>query len=138
MLKIKQGTTETGARTIAAFSATVLLIAATGCVGSGARSSQAEPVTLTMGFGLAAGKNANAGIKAVVRGFALERLVRNARDGRTQPGLVESWKPSSDGLTWRIRLRPARFHDGKAADADVIRRIVETRLPEALGPAYED
>jgi ABC-type transport system substrate-binding protein len=136
MLKIRQGTTETGARTIGAFLATVLLLAATGCVGSGASSSQAAPVTLTIGYGLAAGKNANAGIKAVARNIALERLIRNARDGRTQPGLVESWKPSSNGLTWRIRLRPsARFHDGKAADADVIRQIVETRLPEALGPA---
>jgi peptide/nickel transport system substrate-binding protein len=134
MLKIRQGTTETGARTIGAFSATVLLIAATGCVGSGARSSQAEPVTLKVGFG-----NASVGIRTVARNIALERLVRNARDGRTQPGLVASWSVSRDGLTWRIRLRPsARFHDGKAADADVIRRIVETRLPEALGPAYED
>ncbi len=79
MLKIRQGTTKTGARTIGAFSATVLLIAATGCVGSGARSSQAEPVTLTIGYGLAAGTSANAGIKAVARTIALERLIRNAR-----------------------------------------------------------
>jgi ABC-type transport system substrate-binding protein len=134
MLKIRQGTTETGARTIGAILAAVLLIAATGCVGSGARSSQAEPVTLKVGFG-----NASTGIRAVARNIALERLVRNARDGRTLPGLVESWKPSSDGLTWRIRLRPsARFHDGKVADAEVVRRIVEARLPEALGPAFED
>ncbi len=55
------------------------------------------------------------------------------------PGLVESWAPSSDGLTWRIRLRPsARFHDGKVADADVVRQIIKTRLPDALGPAFED
>jgi peptide/nickel transport system substrate-binding protein len=134
MLKIRQRTTTTGARTIGAFSATVLLIAATGCVGSGARNSQAEPVTLKVGFG-----NASGGIKAVARNIALERLVRNARDGRTLPGLVESWNASSDGLTWRIRLRPsARFHDGKVADADVVRRIIQTRLPDALGPAFED
>jgi ABC-type transport system substrate-binding protein len=134
MLKIRQGTTETGARTIGAISAAVLLIAATGCVGSSAKNSQAEPVTLTVGFG-----NASTGIKAAARLFALERLVRNAKDGRTLPGLVESWKPSSDGLTWRIRLRPsARFHDGNAANAEVVQQIVATRLPAALGPAFED
>jgi peptide/nickel transport system substrate-binding protein len=141
MLKIRR-TAQTGARTIGALSTTVLLIAATGCVASGARSSQAEPVTLKIGFGNTAGTDASVaiGIKSAARTVAgLERLVRNARDGRTLPGLAESWSLSRDGLTWRFRLRPsARFHDGKPADAEVIRRIVEARLPGALGPAFED
>jgi peptide/nickel transport system substrate-binding protein len=123
-------------------SATVLSIAATGCVASGARSSQAEPVTLKIGFGNAAGTDASLGIgiKAATRVVVgLERLVRNAQDGRTLPGLAESWSQSRDGLTWRFRLRPsARFHDGKPADAEVIQRAVKARLPDALGPAYED
>jgi peptide/nickel transport system substrate-binding protein len=138
MLKIGRGTTQTGVPTISALSVTLLLIATTGCVRSSASSSQLEPVTLKIGFGLAAGTNAN-GIKAVARSIGLEPLVRHARDGRSLPGLVEHWFESPDGLTWRIRLRPsARFHDGKVADADLVRQIVETKLPAALGPAFED
>jgi peptide/nickel transport system substrate-binding protein len=114
------------------------LLATTGCLRSSASSSQLEPVTLKIGFGLTAGNNAS-GIKAVARSIGLEPLVRHARDGRILPGLVERWSESPDGLTWRIHLRPfARFHDGKVADADLVRQIVETKLPAALGPAYED
>jgi peptide/nickel transport system substrate-binding protein len=138
MLTIKGGATQNGAPTIGAWSAMVLLIAATGCVGSGATASQPEPVTLTLGFGLAQG-NASIGIQQAARLLGLEALVRTARDGRPLPGLAESWSPSSDGLAWRVRLRPSvRFHDGKPADAEVVRNVVETRLPEALGPAFED
>ena len=143
MLKFSRDTTRTGARIIEALPAAVLLVAASGCVASGARSSQPESVTLKIGYGLAPGTNGTLrilGIQAAARVVVgLERLVRNTRDGRALPGLAESWSVSSDGLTWRIRLRPnARFHDGKPADADVIQRIVETRLPQALGPAFED
>jgi peptide/nickel transport system substrate-binding protein len=138
MLKIGR-TAGTGARTIGALPAAVLLIAATACV-PGATNSQVEPVTLKIGYGLAAGANANQGIRGVARSITLESLVKHARDGRTLPGLIESWSESSNGLIWSIRLRPsARFHDGKALDAAVVRRIIiEAKLPGALGPAVED
>src|ERR1700726_2276728 len=124
MLKIGRGTARTGARIIGALAATVLLAAAIGCVAWGVRSSQAESVTLKIGFGI----NVNS-IKAVARSIGLEPLVRHARDGRTLPGLVEHWSESRDGLTWRIRLRPsARFHDGKPANAELVRGIVKARL----------
>src|ERR1700730_12349951 len=110
MLKIGRGTARTGARTIGALSATILLAAAIGCVAWGVRSSQAESVTLKIGFGI----NVNS-IKAVARSIGLEPLVRHARDGRTLPGLVEHWSESPDGLTWRIHLRPfARFHTARS------------------------
>ena len=139
MLRIEAGDTAAATRLIGALSAAALLFAAAGCVGSGATLGQPEPVTLRVGYGLAAGANGTLGIQQVAGNIGLEALVRIARDGRLQPRLAESWSVSSDGLTWRIRLRPSvRFHDGKPADAEVIRRIVEAQLPKALGPAIAD
>jgi peptide/nickel transport system substrate-binding protein len=136
MLNTRQSTAPGGVRTPGAALAMVLVIAATGCVGSSAGNGQTEPVTLKIGFGLATGTNGEAAARVVA---GLERLVRNASDGRSLPGLAESWSTSSDGLTWRFHLRAsARFHDGKPADAKVIGRIVKTKLPEALGPAIGD
>jgi peptide/nickel transport system substrate-binding protein len=139
VLRIEAGDTAAATRLIGALSAAALLIAAAGCVGPAATLGQPEPVTLRVGYGLAAGANGTLGIQQVAGNIGLEALVRIARDGRLLPKLAESWSVSSDGLIWRIRLRPSvRFHDGKPADAEVIRRIVEARLPEALGPAIED
>ncbi len=61
------------------------------------------------------------------------------RDGRPAAGLAESWKPSADGLTWLVRLRPSvMFHSGRPANADAIRLALLDRLPAALGPAADD
>lgn len=41
-----------------------------------------------------------------------ETLVGVAPDGALVGRLAESWAVDADRLTWRIRLRRARFHDG--------------------------
>ena len=41
-----------------------------------------------------------------------ETLVAVQPDGKLVGGLAESWAVDADKLTWRFRLRPARFHDG--------------------------
>ncbi len=55
---------------------------------------------------------------------------------RVVPRLAESWEPDATGSRWRIRLRRARFHDGRPVTAaDVLysyRRIAE---PETGSPA---
>jgi hypothetical protein len=51
MLNTRQSTAPGGVRTPGAALAMVLVIAATGCVGSSAGNGQTEPVTLKIGFG---------------------------------------------------------------------------------------
>ena len=41
-----------------------------------------------------------------------ETLVAVQPDGKLVGGLAESWTVDDDKLTWRFRLRQARFHDG--------------------------
>jgi peptide/nickel transport system substrate-binding protein len=124
-----------------------LLIGVSGCGGSRAAASDPGPVSLRIGFGLLAGASAQRteaataeiGIKGTARNIATELLVSPAQDGRTQPGVAESWSVSKDGLVWRIHLRPSvRFHDGTPADADAIREILAQQLPAMLGTAFED
>src|ERR1700722_11156442 len=134
MLKIEGSSTKSSARAIGALAGMALLIAAARCGGSSAAGGQTGLVALTIGFGLTPGANSDRGIRQFARNIALEELVRIARVGRALPTLAESWSVSDDGLTWPIRLRPSvRFHDGKPADADVIRKIVQARLPEQFG-----
>ena len=123
-----------------------LLIGVSGCGGSRAAASNPGPVSLRIGFGLLAQRARGAeaasvetGIQGTARNIATELLVSPAQDGRTQPGVAESWSVSQDGLVWRIHLRPmVRFHDGTPADAAAIREILAERLPRELGPAFED
>jgi peptide/nickel transport system substrate-binding protein len=100
--------------------------------------SERQPVTLRIGFGLAAGTTPEIGIQQTARNIALDGLVRVSRDGRAIPVLAESWSTSNDGLIWNIRLRSSTFHSGKPADAESIRHILRAQLPAALGPAVED
>jgi peptide/nickel transport system substrate-binding protein len=124
-----------------------LSIGVSGCGGSGAAASDPGPVSLRIGFGLLARASAEGaeaasvetGIQGTARNIATELLVSPAQDGRTQPGVAESWSVSPDGLVWRIHLRPmVRFHDGTPADAAAIRESLAERLPRELGPAFED
>ncbi|MEO8260917.1 MAG: ABC transporter substrate-binding protein [Acidobacteriota bacterium] len=124
-----------------------LLIGVAGCGGSRAAPGSAAPVSLRIGFGLVTGASAedadpislDIGIQGLAGNIATELLVSPAQDGRTGAGVAESWAVSSDGLVWRIQLRPGlRFHDGTPADAAAVREIVATRLPRELGPSFED
>jgi peptide/nickel transport system substrate-binding protein len=117
----------------------LLLTVVAGCRGSGAATSEHEPVTLRLGFGLLAGQDAETGIGQTAVNIATEALFSAHQDGRTLPSLAESWSVSKDSLTWRIHLRPtARFHDGTPADAAAIREVLVKRLPEMLGASFED
>lgn len=61
-------------------------------------------------------------------------LTEVTADGKLQPGLATSWKPSGDGLTWVFRLRQGvKFHDGREMTAeDVQFTLMEAfRRPEA-------
>ncbi|GAB2736708.1 ABC transporter substrate-binding protein [Salinifilum aidingensis] len=65
-----------------------------------------------------------------------DRLVGYDDDMRLVPRLAESWEPDATGRRWRVRLRRARFHDGRPVTAaDVLysyRRIAD---PATASPA---
>jgi peptide/nickel transport system substrate-binding protein len=120
--------------------AVVLLIAlAWGCQAPGVRIDRREPITLRIGFGLAAGANAETGINQAARNIALEELMSAPRNGRQLANFAESWSVSPDGLTWRIRLRPAAtFHNGHPVTAESVRGTLLAELPDSMGPAFGD
>jgi len=120
-------------------SAIAVLIALAGCGGSHGGAKRREPVTLRIGFGLAAGASADFGIAQAVRNMAVEQLMSIPRDGRTGPRLAAGWSASADGLTLRVHLRPAiTFDDGRPVNAAAVCAVLQADLPDALGPAFED
>ena len=48
-----------------------------------------------------------------------ETLVAADPDGRLVPGLAARWSAAADGLSWRLALRPAVFHDGTVLSPDI-------------------
>jgi peptide/nickel transport system substrate-binding protein len=102
-------------------------------------SSHKQPVTLTVGFGLASGQSSQGGMGQVTRIGVFEWLVDFARDGRPQAALFERWSTSPDGLTWGFSLRAGvAFHDGTHLTAAIVRDLLEKQLPGSLGPAIGD
>ena len=115
-----------------------VLFAAAGC-GSAAPAEPSLPSTLTIGFGIPATDTPEHGMQAAASIIAFEGLASFASDGRPQPQLAESWSESSDGLSWRIRLRPSVvFHDGSSADAHAVAAALRARLLPSMGPAGTD
>jgi peptide/nickel transport system substrate-binding protein len=116
------------------------LITLSGCGAPGAGGNGPAPVTaLRIGFGLAAGGSQDSGIEGTARNIAFDELVSVAGDGRARPSLAEGWSTSPDGLTLRVRLRPAiTFDDGHPVNAQAVRAVLQAGLPEAMGPAFDD
>jgi peptide/nickel transport system substrate-binding protein len=106
------------------------LPAASGCANpSTTRFHEAPPVTLTIGFPYVAGEDPLRGIRQAARLISFEGLISTARDGRAIPRLAQSWKESSDGLSWEFKLRPnAFFHDGSPVDSHAVKASLERSL----------
>lgn len=68
-----------------------------------------------------------------------ETLVALGEDGRPVPRLIESWRASADGLTWRLTLRQGvSFHDGAPFTAQEVAPAVSRALvAEGLGAIRE-
>ncbi|HEY7791385.1 MAG TPA: ABC transporter substrate-binding protein, partial [Vicinamibacterales bacterium] len=91
-----------------------------------ALSEPKQHVTLTMGVQAAAGVNPAYGLNQIIRLLSLEGLVTTTADGRAVGRLVSDWSKSSDGLTWRFRLRPnVKFHDGSPLDAGTVKQSLD-------------
>jgi len=70
----------------------------------------------------------------VIKGFG-EGLIR-AFDGKTKPGMAESWDVSEDGLTYTFHLRDAKWSDGSAVTAKDFEYAVIRLLDPANAAAY--
>jgi ABC-type transport system substrate-binding protein len=116
------------------------LLEAVAC-GPAATPGRSGPTTLTIGFGLATTRASlfTTGMQEAARVIALEGLATFDNDGRPRPSLAESWSESSDGLSWRIHLRPSvRFHDGKLLDVGTVVNLLRQHLRRQMGPAAAD
>ena len=60
-----------------------------------------------------------------------ETLVTAEPGGKLIGGLAESWTVDPDRLTWRFRLRNAKFHDGTPVTASVVAAALQRVQPKA-------
>src|SRR5690348_2613179 len=68
-------------------------------------------------------------------GLMFDGLTNQKKDGTVIPALAESWKTSSDGLTYTFKLRSGlKFSDGQPITAD----DVKFTYALAYDPAYKD
>ncbi|WP_309501045.1 ABC transporter substrate-binding protein [Saccharopolyspora gloriosae] len=71
-----------------------------------------------------------------------DTLVGYADDMSVVPRLAESWQPDPTGTRWRIRLRPAQFHDGRPVTAEDVlytyRRIADESTAAQAGSHFAD
>ena len=65
-----------------------------------------------------------------------------SQDMTAEPRLAESWESDATGRRWRIRLRAARFHDGRNLSADDVlyslRRIVDPATSGIAAALFRD
>lgn len=112
--------------------------AVSGGTGDGAPATGGSGGTITYGYagnGLTSldPNKITSGTEKPLATLLYDGLTKRAPDGSTQPALAESWKTSSDGLTWTFKLRSGvKFHDGReftAQDAvDNIERVLDPDL----------
>jgi len=116
-----------------------LSVGVAGCAQQSGPASDLPPSTVRIGYGLATGADARAGIQQVVMNLSSEGLLTYGPDGKPQPRLAQGWSLSPDGLTLRLQLTPGVvFHDGSPVTASVVRDILSEQLPFFVGPAEDD
>jgi hypothetical protein len=91
MVTVKTRRLPDAIRRPACAAAIAVLIALAGCGGSRAAKKSREPVTLRIGFGLAASASADFGIAQAVRNMTVDQLLSIPRNGRTGRRLAEGW-----------------------------------------------
>ena len=116
-----------------------LLLATARCGNSGPTKADGHEVSLRIGVARVGSSSAITGLRPIVQNLTEEGLVRIGDDGRVEPRLAEKVERTGDGLTVRLHLRPGiRFHDGSLASAPVMVGVLQTTLPQVMGPAFAD
>lgn len=119
------------------------------CLGLGSCGHTPTPATaaprgpVRIGVAETGSEAPDIGIQDVWRTFAYEGLIQLNSDGRPQPRLADSWTSSSDGLEWRIHIRPGvSWHDGTPltaeSAAEALRLAIEPQRGSALRPGLHD
>jgi peptide/nickel transport system substrate-binding protein len=86
-----------------------------------------------------AATNPQNGVRQVTQNQSLEALVNIGDDGRPTAWLAQRWEFTPDGRTLKLYLRPdLKFHDGSDVTAATVAKVLETLLPNGMGPAFAD
>ncbi|MGE5812987.1 MAG: ABC transporter substrate-binding protein [Acidobacteriota bacterium] len=95
-------------------------------------STTAEaPVVLRVGIAVP-DANSSVGLPAIAETLSSEALIGLGLDGRPIPRLAAAWDASSDGQVLRFTIAPnIRFHDGRAADAEMVASLLREGLQNA-------
>ena len=87
------------------------------------------PVVARIGVPEAGVSGAQIGLAPVAATLSEEGLTFRASDGRPRPRIAESWTSSTDGLTWRFKLKEGvTFHDGSPVDATQVVAALRTAI----------
>ena len=104
-------------------------VPALACSSASPPEAPAAPATLTIGLPQVSQLDPSLGLSTMADLIANERLTASDARGRTLPLLLDHWRVSADGLSWRLTLRDGvRFRDGSpVTTADIVRTIDEDR-----------
>ena len=69
----------------------------------------------------------HSGAEAQIHSLLFSRLVRRGASG-LEPDLAESWSASADGAEWTVRIKNARFHDGRTVTAADVIASIQARI----------
>jgi peptide/nickel transport system substrate-binding protein len=109
--------------------------------GSPAPPKPREAATLRIGVsaGQMAAADPQTGLRQVTQNQSVEGLVKIGEDGRATAWLAQGWEFTPDGRTLKMHLRPdLTFHDGSPVSAPVVAHLLETLLPQFMGPTFAD
>jgi peptide/nickel transport system substrate-binding protein len=117
----------------------VIVSFTTACRKEGPGKSGSAEAVLRVGWGDVSTTNPLLGVRQLSQILAVEGLARPAEDGRMVPSLAEGWAIGVDRRTLTVNLRPnVRFHDGSAADAATIARLLPSAMRTFMGPVFSD
>ncbi len=96
----------------------------------------APPGRIPLTIGLS---SAHTDVGPLVRILTNQVLVGTGPDGRPTPGLLQSWTPAADGMSWVFTLVPdVRRHDGRVVTADDVAGVIREQIDRDPLPGLLD
>jgi peptide/nickel transport system substrate-binding protein len=117
----------------------VMIACLAGCRANETRQRESPATVLRVGVPGLSPTNPSAGLRQLTQILSVEGLARLAEDGRPEPSLAESWTPTNNGRSYRVRLKPrVTFHDGSPLTAAAVASVLPTSMREMFGPIADD